>query len=353
MAASVARAAEVVQIPVDGVLDARPVATLTGGMLVPWTVGIDQDDGFITTAAATSLHQTGPALPDDGVFAADADHPEVRLHFSNDAPATSPQARSVTGAASFEIDVPASTYETLYLFLTSSYGSAKLEVTFGYADATSTKVAFTMPDWGTGAALPAGPPTYFNLVSGLHKWTKAGASVDTPTHALAGVTLSPAVDKLLVRITIAKVSAPERLTFWGVTGLVTSRPPTDGGDAGMGPAADAATVRDAAPEEAAGGPRDAAPADTPATAAPADTANDPPHTGGGLDGAPSNASADASPAAPAGERPRASGGCAVTGEALAGDAGLPLVFILAVVAARVVRPSSRRRDAAASTPGRS
>jgi hypothetical protein len=243
-----AEATEIVQIPVDDVLDVRPVSTLTNGALVPWTVGIDQDDGFMTTAAAKSLHQTGAALPDDGVFAADAHHPLVVLHFSNAAPATAPQARSVTGVASFAFDVPPGRYEALYLFLTSSYGDAKLEVTFQYDDGTSTKTAFTMPDWGTGAALPAPPPTYFNLIGGLHKWTKQGASVDTPRHALAGVALSPASDKALARVTLAKLSASERLTFWGATGAATSRPDASvdaGTDAPIDASADAAGNDDA------------------------------------------------------------------------------------------------------------
>src|SRR5258706_7258983 len=85
-----ARADEVVEVAVDALLNARAVTTLTGGRLVPWTVGIDGNglaDGYMT-AAASKFHNdpaTVKTLPDDGRFPSDARHPEVVLHFSNDA----------------------------------------------------------------------------------------------------------------------------------------------------------------------------------------------------------------------------------------------------------------------------
>src|SRR5437868_1450327 len=88
--AGAAWADQIVQLPVDALLNARAVTTLTAGRLVPWTVGIDGNgtaDGYMT-AAASKFHNdpaTLKTLPDDGRFAADARHPEVLLHFSNDA----------------------------------------------------------------------------------------------------------------------------------------------------------------------------------------------------------------------------------------------------------------------------
>ena len=105
----VARADQIIQVPVDTLLNARAVTTLTGGRLVPWTVGIDGGglaDGFMT-AAASRFNNDPPtlkALPDDGRFAADARHPEVILHFSNDADPASQQTRYVRGAGTFSFD---------------------------------------------------------------------------------------------------------------------------------------------------------------------------------------------------------------------------------------------------------
>jgi hypothetical protein len=231
-----AGAAEVVQFPVDGVLDGRPVSTLTGGVLVPWTTGIDKDDAYMTLAAAMSLHQTGPALPDDGRFAANADHPAVVLHFANAAPAASPQAHLQTAMGSFVVPAPRATYEKIFLFLTASYGDAPLAIELRYADGTTTATTFTLPDWGTGKALPAGPPTFFNLIAGLHKWNKAGASLDTPSHTITGVVVVPAAGRILTAISVDKTTAAPWLTFWGATGIATAVP-----DAGSDAAPDVAS----------------------------------------------------------------------------------------------------------------
>ncbi|HEY1536552.1 MAG TPA: hypothetical protein VGF76_21170, partial [Polyangiaceae bacterium] len=221
----------VVQIPVDALLNARPVSTLTGGVVVPWSVGLDNTDGFITTAANTFLKQPGPALPDDGSFPADSGRPEIVLHFSNAADAKAPQARIVTGTGNFEIAVPHASYSKVYLLVASSIGDSPLTLTLGYTDATSTPLSFTLPDWGTGKPLPANPPIFFNLIAGLHKWNQQDMSIDTPSHAITGVELSPDAAKQLTSIRLEKTSAPQTLAFWGATGIASSAP--DLGNGGM------------------------------------------------------------------------------------------------------------------------
>jgi hypothetical protein len=221
----------VVQVPVDALLNARPVSTLTGGVVVPWSVGLDNTDGFITTAANTFLKQPGPALPDDGSFPADSGRPEIVLHFSNAADAKAPQARIVTGTGNFEIAVPHASYSKLYLLVASSIGDSPLTLTLSYADATSTPLSFTLPDWGTGKPLPTNPPIFFNLIAGLHKWNQQDMSVDTPSHAITGVELSPDAAKQLSSIRLEKTSAPQTLAFWGATGIAISAP--DLGNGGM------------------------------------------------------------------------------------------------------------------------
>src|SRR6266436_5087889 len=123
-----ARADQTVQVPLDTFMTARAVTTLTGGKLVTWTMGIDGGgaaDGYMT-AAASKFHNDPPtlkALPDDGKFAANARHPDVALHFSNDADATSQQTYWVKGMGSFTFPVPPATYSKMFLFLTSSEGA--------------------------------------------------------------------------------------------------------------------------------------------------------------------------------------------------------------------------------------
>jgi len=232
-----ARAAEeIVQIPVEPLLDGRPVTTLTNGALVPWTQGLDRDDGFITSAAAAFLKQTSSALPDDATFAANAEHPQMVLHFANTAPAQSAQARGVAGVGTFDIDVPHAAYSGLFLAILSSYGDCPLMFTLQYTDASKSQVQFTLPDWGTGKPLPKDPPVFFNLIAGLHKWNKDNASVDTPSHALTGLRLQPAADKQLSRVQVSKTSATPYLVFFGATGVATSAIDSGGssGTAGSG-----------------------------------------------------------------------------------------------------------------------
>ena len=223
---------QVVQIAVDPLLDGRPVTTLGNGALVPWTVGIDKDAGYITAAAAQFLGQAVNALPNDGTFAADAAHPEMVLHFSNAASATSPQARGVSGVADFEIAVPEAHYTQLFLALTSSYGDSPLSLTFVYADASLGTVQFTLPDWGTGHALPSDPPIFFNLISGLHKWNRANAAIDSPSHTITGVKLSPEVSKALSAVRVHKGGTAPYLVFWGATGVALGSTEANGGAAG-------------------------------------------------------------------------------------------------------------------------
>jgi hypothetical protein len=234
-----AGADQTVQIPVDALLDGRPVSTLTDGAVVRWTTGVDQNDGFITTAAAAKLMQSGPALPDDGTFAADDTHPELVLHFSNTAAASSQQAHIVPAAGTFSFDVPHATYSKLFLAITSSSGDSALSVTLNYADGSPTVVNFTLPDWGTGKPLPTDPPIFFNLISGLHKWDAQDNSVDTPSHALTGVVLTPVATQMLSSVQVSKPNAAQYLVFWGATGVATGNVAGDGGASGAGGAATA------------------------------------------------------------------------------------------------------------------
>ena len=119
-------------------IDGQTVSTATGGTITTWTTGqgVDGDDnadGYVTNAAEAILktqgktvgNQIGVALPDDGMFPADARHPAVLLHFSNTAPVTSPQTHQIyinasRGSQTFQFPVPQATYSKMFLFITAS-----------------------------------------------------------------------------------------------------------------------------------------------------------------------------------------------------------------------------------------
>jgi hypothetical protein len=334
--AAPARAEQVVQVPLDGVLDGRSVSTLTGGVVVSWTDGIDLDDAFMTNAAALSLHQTGPGMPDDGVFAANADHPEVRLHVSNAAPAASPQSHALSAVGSFEFSVPPAVYSKVFLFMASAFGDAPLSITLTYADQPTAVVTLTLPDWGTGKPLPTTPPIFFTLISGLHKWTKAGESVDTPSHGITAVLITPASNRTLMSVRIAKTTAAPRLTFFGATGVATS-PVADGGadagaavdagrDGGLDPRADAGVMG-----------ADVAAVDSGGTASGGGGAGGGGGAAGG--GAAGSSGAGGMATGGAGASPHASGGCALGDRGSSERPGLALVALALSVA------WSRRRAA--------
>ena len=234
LAAATAHADTVVQFPIDALLDARPVSTLTNGAVVPWTAtqGVDGNggsDGFVTKSVEAMLGQMGTALPDDGVFPAANGIPEIDLHFSNASPTTSFQAHNAHHGVAESIDfaVPQATYSKIFLVMTSSEGADKLTVTLTYADATtSVTPAFTLADYDTPLAANTAEVSYFSLIS-MHKWTATDVQTDNAGHQITGAILTPTATKPLTRITIVKPADPQYLVFWGATGIATS--PVDAG----------------------------------------------------------------------------------------------------------------------------
>ncbi|HXI57095.1 MAG TPA: hypothetical protein VNO55_13600, partial [Polyangia bacterium] len=252
VAGGAAIAAETIQIPVDSVLNTRSVTTLTGGALVTWIMGVDGGgtaDGYLTSAAS-KFHNDPPAikaLPDDGRFPADDRHPDIVLHFSNDASAASQQTRFVKGAGEFSFATPAAQYQKLFLFLTSAEGASMLRIVLTYADGTTDVTNQSLPDYYN--PIPAGDPVFFNLALNLAKWNKQNTIAETNHHFIDGVELHPTGARVLTDVTVTK-GAAGYLVFWGATGVATSSP--DGGGA-----VDASPALDAGPST--GG--DAAPAD--------------------------------------------------------------------------------------------
>src|SRR6185503_2366671 len=182
LAAGAARAADtVVQIPLTGVLDGRSVTTLTGGQIVVFSLSIDGgggdlgtgglQNGFATKAVAMmkSPGNVANSLPDDGRFPADTRHPEVVLHYANDADATAPQNHIVkpTGGM-FTFPVPAATYSKLFLFFHGANGGTTVTITLHYADATTDVTTAKIPDFFSDPS----DAKVFVLAANLAKWSK-------------------------------------------------------------------------------------------------------------------------------------------------------------------------------------
>jgi MYXO-CTERM domain-containing protein len=254
--ASSALAQYVVQIPVDSVLDGRSVSTLTGGAVVPWVAGQGvYNDGccgaYATAAVKAKLapNAAGQGLPDDGLFPATATLPAFQLHFSNAAPATSPQTHQVhqtTGPQSFQFAVPAATYSTLYLILTASEGTANFTVTLWYSGgAPSAMTNIMLPDSGIG--VQTGGSAHFYLITTTGKWSTTDMDVEPTAHTIEGIQVTPSPSAMLTGVQITKTNAAH-LVFWGATGIATTpvdagaEMPLDSGVAGGGSDASGASA---------------------------------------------------------------------------------------------------------------
>ena len=238
----VAHAQQTVQIPVDALLTARSVTTLTGGQLVTWTKGIDgggNGNGYLTKGASTFHGDPANliALPDDGTFAANDRHPQVVLHFSNAAASTSQQTHPVNGMGDFTFAVPSATYSKLFLFVTSAEGSSALKVTLSYG-AESEVVNITVPDYFNGVS--ATDPVVFNLATNMAKWSNQNTVSEKDHHNLTGLELHPMAAKMLSSVKVEKAAAGY-LVFWGATGVATGTVSGLGGS-GAGGAAGAGGV---------------------------------------------------------------------------------------------------------------
>jgi len=216
--ASSANAQYVVQIPVDSVLDGRAVITLTGGAVVPFgnNQGIYSGGttGYATAAVQMMLAPTskGVGLPDDGFFPATGNLPPFQLHFSNAAPATSPQTRQLpasatAGAQTFQFAVPPASYTALYLILASGDGTASFTVTLSYAGGTpSTMTTITnLPDSGMGVEM--GGPAHFYIVTNTGKWSNTNTDLEPTGHTIEGIEITPSpAPAILTGVTLTKTN---------------------------------------------------------------------------------------------------------------------------------------------------
>jgi hypothetical protein len=330
--ASSANAQYVVQIPVDSILNGRAVTTLTGGTIV--TFGSKQgiysggQTGYATAAVQMMLAPTskGVGLPDDGLFPATGNLPPFQLHFSNAAPATSPQTRQLpasatAGAQTFQFPVPPATYTALYLILASGDGSASFTVTLSYAGgvpSTMTTIA-NLPDSGSGVVM--GGPPHFYVVTNTGKWDTTNKDLEPTNHTIEGVEITPSpAPAVLTGVTITKTNGAI-LVFWGATGIATTpvdggaEAPVDSGVGGGGPEAGGG-LEAGGGSEGGGGPLDASTGSASGGSGGTTTSSDAGTTLSGSSGAASssgsNASGSGSDAMTSPSSASSGGGCSLT-----------------------------------------
>lgn len=217
-AATLPKKEKVIQMDVHKVLNARSVTTLTDGKLITWTTGIDGNglaDGYLTMSAALFQGDKEPkALPDNPLFPATKDHPEVLLHYSNRNTRNN-QTLAIKGKGAFELVVPSKIYTRLFLAFTSAEGASSIEVDLYYGKEKET-MAFTVPDYYMD--IPSSDPNFCYLAHDLAKWGPKNNITEKDHHNIDLLTIHPDTSRKLTRIAVHK-SEGGYLVFWAATGV--------------------------------------------------------------------------------------------------------------------------------------
>ena len=208
---------KVIQVNVSAVLNARPVTVLNHGKLFTWTKGIDGNgagDGYLTMSAALfNGDKTPHALPDEPVYKANAFHPEIILHYSNN-DTSGNQARSVSGEDSFTLKMPAHKYSALYICLTSAEGPSRLMFQLVYTGGVEAK-EIVLPDYYNDVAQTT--PEIVYVAHDLAKWGNKNNMTETDHHNIDAAVIHPDEKRVLTAIKIIKGKAGY-LVFWGAAG---------------------------------------------------------------------------------------------------------------------------------------
>ena len=165
-----------------------------------------------TQSVATRTGGDGSkGVPDDGFFAADANHPDVQLHWSNDD--DGPNSRVVTSPGdTFTIDVPKDNYKQVQIYGFSASGSTTLSLTLTYDDGATDSRMFVFPDWYSDPA----PSGLFYLIDGFDRYLYPMVDHDHD-GAIFGASLDPDPAKKLVSISVVTAAVDNHFVFYGAT----------------------------------------------------------------------------------------------------------------------------------------
>jgi hypothetical protein len=206
---------KVIQIDINSLLNARPVTTLTNGKLVPWTKGVDRENGYLTMAAAKFNGETNPkAIADNPLIAATEHHPSILLHYNNN-DGIKYQAM-LADTNTFTIKTPKNKYADFFICLTSAYGKSKLQYELVYADGSDLK-NIVVPDWAND--VPDNDPDFSYVVHDLAKWTDKNFRTENDHHNIHALNIHPDNKRVLTAVRVKNLSKTY-LLFWAATGVV-------------------------------------------------------------------------------------------------------------------------------------
>ncbi|OIO89861.1 MAG: hypothetical protein AUJ92_20345 [Armatimonadetes bacterium CG2_30_59_28] len=233
----------VVQIDVSSIFNKDVIAN-NGGTdrtLTAWDINGDATHDYVASGVAASwmtqsvanVHTGAPAsqsdrnaLPDYGLFPANADHPDVQLAYRNSDDGLNAYG-SNAGDTTFSFTVPTGRYQKLQIFAASTYGSSTLSATFTYVgNSTQVQSDIKIEDW-----FQAPPPGGFTLIGSRDVlWYINGhyAYYNSNGPDIFGANLTPDNSKELKSVEMKKTAGgTSELTFYGATGVLPAAPEMD------------------------------------------------------------------------------------------------------------------------------
>lgn len=182
-------------------------ASVTGGSSFPPLTSMDASHYVLMTATFAG---TFNGLPDDGRFAADANHPDAQLAWRDGSFAPNSVILNAPGGIR-EVTFPVvpTAYTHLQLYFVSTEGASQAQVVRTYADATSTMDAITVPDWFTNPSAPI-----FVVQGSLARWD--GATRSSGAARLMGTDVAVDGGRTLASVTV-RTTGPGRLVLYGAT----------------------------------------------------------------------------------------------------------------------------------------
>jgi hypothetical protein len=214
---------QIVQVNLDKLLNARVIITQKDGQLQLADHALDAGSSILITKAAAEVSKAGQLnpLPSSSLIAANARHPEVKLHYAdgNGGPQVCRiSAHEETSAC----PVPPNHYKQMQAFFISAQGSTPIVVTLRYADGSAEQRATRVPDF---FFLPKETDKgWFVLVDGFGKVDAKGHKTETDHHYVHGFDLNPDAGKILQQIEIHKEPSNSVLNLFALTGTVQPGP---------------------------------------------------------------------------------------------------------------------------------
>jgi len=188
----------------------------TGGVTDPDQYTMNYGGGlFMTESFAKFKGLSGSGLPDNGFFAANADHPEVQLSYNNDN--NSGNGKIIYSSPS-TFTVTPNKYSEIHLFATSTQGDGSMKVTFNYDDGSSENSTFTVPDWFNRSRTESF--SSYNLIGGLGIFNELRGEASTSNNAIFGFGFHPNSNKTLQSFTVTGQSNLTTQVLFGATGTL-------------------------------------------------------------------------------------------------------------------------------------